>query len=109
MNGGPAFGLQVKSLATNTFFPVSKLEDGQLDDLFALVYIPARESQPLEFYIAKRSELIKVMHEYVPTRRKIPKGVEHAPFSTGVTYRALKIQAAAFKDQWDKLPKGISE
>ncbi len=104
-SGGAAFGVQVKSLSSKGYFPISDLYSGEPSDFFILVYVPPNVKMPIEFYVATREELQQASASYVPSRRRLPEGQAHAAFPSGVQYQAI----SKFKDRWNALPNVINE
>ena len=103
-SGGAAFGIQVKSLGSKGYFPISDLDCGEPSDYLILVYVPPRIEMPLEFYIATRAEYQQTAASYVPPRRRLPEGQPYATFSPGVQYQAI----GAYKDRWNVLPSVVN-
>jgi hypothetical protein len=99
-SGGAAFGIQVKSLGSKGYFPISDLHSGEPLDYLILVYVPPSIEMPMEFYVATREEFQQAAASYVPPRRRLPEGQPYAVFSPGVQYQAI----GEFKDRWNVLP-----
>jgi hypothetical protein len=98
---GKPFKVQVKSLTTENAVLIQKhmLEgEPQPDLFFAIVIVPASETEPMQFRIMTHREVVKHWRE-IPKVKK--NGQPYKPGMDGLNWSIVK----PYTGGWDKLPQ----
>ena len=98
---GKPFKVQVKSLTAGSGVLIGERlleQEAQADLFFAVVIVPACETDPMEFRIMTHQEVLKHWMEMPKVK---PDGQPYKPFKPGLTWGVVK----PYSGGWEKLPK----
>jgi len=98
---GTPFTMQVKSVTTESSVLIGKTllaPEPKADLFFAVVVVPAKDDDPMEFRILTHQEMVEHWKE-MPTVKK--DGKPYKKFKEGVLWKMLK----PYSGGWDKLPE----